>query len=189
MTPLYCLLTVNGTHTPDFKLGPNDPSQPRIYEIGAALLGRRGHTKLQFCSLIKPDGWEVTALKYDGKNKSITTDCHEYGVDIRYALSAVSLIVSKAECVLFYNKVADLPLMHIERHHESGGRDMVWNPGKPIREMASAIKEFAGLNEYPSLPKAMSLEFGRKITDHSAAAYLSNMRALILSGVMENKTQ
>lgn len=189
MTPMYCLITVKGTHKTDFKLLPSDPSQPRIYEIGAALLGRRGHTKLEFCSLIKPDGWSVASTGDREKNKSITEDCHEYGVDIRYALSAVSLIVAKSECVLFYNKVTDLPLMHIEQYHATGGSDMIWNPGKPISEMANTIKEINGLYDIPSLAQAINLEKGRKVTDHSAAAYLANMRALLLSGIMENNTQ
>ncbi len=189
MNPIYCLVHVKGTHKPDFKAMPHDPCQPRIYEIGAALLGRRGNTKMQFCSLIIPDGWSVSATTNQEKNNDIAHDCDEYGVDIRYALSAVSLMVAKAECVLFYNKVADLPLMHIEQYHASGGRDVIWEPRKPISEMAPAIKECHNLEKTPTLQQSVFLHRGRKTTDHSATACLNNMRSLILSGVMENRTQ
>lgn len=184
MTPIYCLVTVKGTHDVDLKLPSFHQSQPRIYELGAMVIGRRGNVKTSFCHLITPDRWEITKFEPE-KNAMIMRDCKDYGVDIQYAMSVLSILTLKADAVVFYNKVTDLQLLHAEWYKSNSGKSGdVWNPGKPIQEIAQGAKEYMKTDFTPSLAQAISYQRGKKLTDHSAHSYLNAMRQLVSCGIM-----
>ena len=76
-------------------LALDDPAQPRICQIAAALYDDNGREVESFCSLIRPDGWvmEEEALRAHG----ITLDrCLVEGIGIRDALDTLDDLARRA---------------------------------------------------------------------------------------------
>src|SRR3990170_6557185 len=86
----------------NFKLPADDPSQPRVVELGAVLCNDTGAEVGRFRSIVKPDGWTVPegAARVHG----ITTDraLHE-GRLIAEVLDGFDALVARASLLVAFN--------------------------------------------------------------------------------------
>lgn len=102
---------------PNFKLPPDDPSQPHIVQIAAILSSAYGEVIGQFKTLIRPDGWEISdeLVEIHGIN---TEMCADFGVSIRTALKAVFDFKKRSICAVAHNVSFDRFLLRSEAERQ-----------------------------------------------------------------------
>lgn len=90
----------------------NDPSQPHIVQLAAALYDADGKEHGQFCALVKPSGWTVPeeARAVHGKT---TEMLHEHGVSLSAALHSFGSFLTLAHELVAFNIRFDLEILRI----------------------------------------------------------------------------
>lgn len=102
------------TGIPRWDLPADDPSQPRIVDIGAILCEQDGTEVERFESIVKPEGWTV----HEGAAKvhGITTEIAlEQGKPIVEVLDGFDALQSRAQLIVAFNIRFDDKLLRGER--------------------------------------------------------------------------
>lgn len=115
MTP-YMVFDTETNGLPNFKLPADDPSQPRIIQIAAALFFHDPENPVDhFCVSIKPDGWQMDDELAAKMGHGLT---HERlmaeGLPIAEALDRWEAMHNRAALIVGYNVAFDLKLMRGE---------------------------------------------------------------------------
>lgn len=96
----------------DYKMDLEDPRQPRIVQI-AIVLGNEAEVVDTYCTLIKPDGWELTQELTD--IHGITTEqCHDEGIPILDAIAEVEARAERAKLCIAHNLSFDMAMYNRE---------------------------------------------------------------------------
>lgn len=91
----------------------DDPAQPRIVQLGFVVHDTDRRVVHTHCSLIRPDGWEITpqAQKVHGYS---TEDCARWGVDAKVALVDFVAALSCVRIVVAHSFSNDAALIQRE---------------------------------------------------------------------------
>lgn len=101
------------TGMPKPRLPLDDPSQPRIVQLGAVLVDENGQIVETFDRLIRPDGWHVPEEMAEIHGWT-TEICAARGVPMKSALAEFTDLVRKARTVTAYNLEFDHQMLAIE---------------------------------------------------------------------------
>lgn len=159
------------TGIPRWDLPADDPSQPRIVDIGAILCEQDGTEVDRFESIVKPDGWTVAegAAKVHG----ITTEIAlEQGRPIAEVLDGFDGLQNRATLIAAFNIRFDDKLLRGERRRlgrpDGFGTVPVFccmKGATPICKMPGTAKmKAAGFNKFkpPKLTEAVEILLKRK---------------------------
>lgn len=75
---------------PDYKQLYNLKAQPNIVQLAFQLSDNEGNVKMEFNTLIKPNGWTIDKGAQDVHGISLD-DCIKYGIDIKNALAILNM--------------------------------------------------------------------------------------------------
>jgi DNA polymerase-3 subunit epsilon len=180
MTDLFPCAVVDfeTTGLPDFKLPADDPSQPRICQIGAALIEAEGEPIVTIDVIIKPEGWTIPfdAARIHG----ITTErATAEGVPITGAMELLMKLWDRAAVIaaygiLFDTKMARSELRRLNLPDRFGEKHefCVLNACRAACKMAPTNAMMAAgyrTNKPPKLAEACEIILGRKHeTAHTA---------------------
>jgi DNA polymerase-3 subunit epsilon len=159
------------TGLPNFGLPADDPSQPRICQVGAALVVEEGDPLTTIDCIIRPDGWTIPfdAARIHG----ITTERAEAeGVSIIGAMELLMKVWNRAAVIasygmLFDTKMARSELRRMNMPDRFGEKDefCVLNACRPVCKMAPTDRMMAADyrdNKPPKLAEACEIILGRK---------------------------
>jgi len=159
----------------EFRLPPDDPSQPRIVQLGALLTDDSGMELSSLNLIIKPDGWTVPKEASD--IHGITNEVAEkIGVPIRYALRVFRLLWNASDTVVAHNSDFDLLLIEGEFFRHAGGQTSWGEPRDTfctMRAMTPICKLPGNYGKYkwPKLQEAHVHCFGKEFDGaHDAMA-------------------
>lgn len=162
---MYLFFDTETTGLPDFKLPLDDPSQPRVIELGLLLTNAAGKEMASFNALITPDGWEI-----DEEGKAFEThrisnaECRQYGVQMKTALGMFRKFQDCADLKIAFGYRFDGFLLKCE--HERLGID----PG-PVIDKYCAMTALVDIMNLPPTPKMVAAGMNKPKTPNLAEAY------------------
>jgi len=113
------------TETTGFKKsGPLiQEGQARVCQVAMILTDSQGKSLTEFCTLIKPDGWQIHEGAFNIHGIS-NDDCEKYGIEQPYFTGMFLKLETMAGIVVAHNSVFDKAMINIEiaYHVGSGNR-------------------------------------------------------------------
>lgn len=150
------------------KLPPRDPKQGRICELALRLCKDDGTVIDNFCTLIKPDGWEMSPEAEAIHGHSIE-DCRERGIEADLVFARFREMMDLADIVVAHN--APFDRRHMEMEARAVGRIMpniLWHC---TMKQATQVCKAAGVTN--SLANSLRVVCGRELVGaHKAGADL-----------------
>lgn len=130
----------------------DDPSQPRLAELGVILLDEHLVEERDVRLYVKPDGWEMTS-DATAANGLTTEFLEEHGVPIAQVLDEWQKIIDAGYVVVAYNSQFDCKQMRGELRR--AGRDDMFERTPNICLMRSSmklgVKKASGKGGFPKL--------------------------------------
>lgn len=80
---------------------------PRMTQLAFILCDETGRELLNFCELIKPNGWEIPVEDFFIENNMSTERCEKEGIDIKIALSLFQKVLELADFKVAHNITFD----------------------------------------------------------------------------------
>lgn len=169
----------------------DDPAQPHLLQIGAAVYDAEFHEAQTLCLLIEPTGWEVSRGALD--THGITTErAAAYGVPVKVALAALLAMARKVRYLVAHNFAFEQRIVHIEMHR-LGRRESytLKHPRQRILDsMLIGTATGAADTKWPKLAAAYKFLTGEPMQDKhdglsDARASMVCVRRMIASGVIE----
>ena len=170
MTLFFMPYDTETSGIPEWKMPSEDPRQPHLQQVAAALVDATGQIKATMNRIVKPDGWVVTAEMT--KIHGIT---HERAMDEGVPEPEVleELLAMHGECAMRigHNEMFDRRMFRIAikrfalRSRPQEERDALadwWNV-QPHFDTMWASKEVMGVAKNPKLGEAFEFFTGRKL--------------------------
>jgi len=158
---MYFFFDTETTGLWDFKLPDEDPTQPRILQIGAIVADKDGNVMQELNTLLKPDDWiwgedAIAASEIHGKTFEM---CEKYGLSQRGVMEIVERMLIPCHTVVAHNLKFDNKMMRGECIRL--GKDRITETDKAqfctMLENTKRCKlpgKFAGSKKWPNLQEA-----------------------------------
>lgn len=101
------------SNLPQHNLPLDHPAQARIVQFACVMLDREFNERASFCSLIKPDGWQIQpgAQSAHGIRQE---ECEKYGMPIDVVMDIYAAMCDKCNFFVAHNFKFDNELLSIE---------------------------------------------------------------------------
>lgn len=143
-------------------LGPLDPGQPHLVQLGARLYDAAWRKRCHLTTLIRPDGWEIEQGAH-ATHGIRTGDCHRHGVPLAEALIMFRPMVLAASAIVGHGVQFDRRVITVAIHR-AGGEGLWWSrvahkfrcTMEASTEVCQLPAEFGGY-KWPSLEEAIAI--------------------------------
>ncbi len=162
---MFLILDTETTGLAQFQQPPDHPAQARICQLGCVLLDDQFVERASFCSLIKPDNWEISSGA-SAANGLTTQMCYDYGIPVARCLSILEGFYEQSEVAVAHNLKFDAFLVDIEYALLGNYNPFVWSQKGYCTMLKStdvckiAKKTGNGAFKWPKLQEAHQHFFG-----------------------------
>ena len=137
--------------------------QARIIQIAMILCDEEGSHKSEFSTLIKPDGWEISAGA-QAVHGITMEDCEKYGMPMKTALKTIHEMMRQSSLLIFHNAGFDWRMFEIEYAYAGVNPPEI---EKYCTMMATtdlcALPGNYGTHKWPKLAEALPIICGREL--------------------------